>query len=80
MPDKAKLLIQTAEARKLVEQAIREIEMERTTFGAEIERFKMSGKACRTRGEAKDCRQYAMAARMLTKKLEELTENTDRTE
>ena len=51
MPDKAKLLIQTAEARKLVEQAIREIEMERTTFEAEIERFKMSGKACRTRGE-----------------------------
>lgn len=74
MPDKAQLIIQQSEARRLYEEALREIELERTNFEAERERLKTSAKACQAKGKAKECRHYTLAERLLAKKAKEASE------
>lgn len=68
MPDKAQLQIQHAEACRLAEEALREIELGHTSFEAELERLKSAAKACKPGRDDKDLRHYTLAKRMLAKK------------
>jgi hypothetical protein len=60
---KAHALIEQAEAKKLCDLALREIELGRSSFAEEISNLKKRGQ-----GDAQECRHYAMAGKMLAKK------------
>ena len=63
--DRAKALIEQSEGRKLCDEALREIELGRSTFVKELARFRDSKKTCEKDGPG--CRHWTAAERLLKK-------------
>lgn len=63
--DRAKALIEQSEGRKLCDEALREIELGRSTFVDELARFRDAKKTCEKDGPG--CRHWTVAERLLKK-------------
>lgn len=63
----AQIIIQQSEGRKRSCEAVRKIELGRTTFDKELLRFKTMKKTCAQKGDEKLCRVWTIAERLLKK-------------
>lgn len=68
---KAQIIIEQSEGRKRFCEAMRQIELGRTSFEEELLRFKSMRKACAHKGDDKLCRLWTIAERLLKKAFKE---------
>lgn len=64
---RALAIIEQAEGRKLCDEALREIQLGHTDFASELARFKNLKSSCKQRGDAKLCKHWTIAERLLKK-------------